>query len=451
MENVTLLIAAACSIVIWFVSPTNRLTVYIASLIWYPVYLTVEIGTIDFSVSRMVILVLYLRLALEYVPFKNFKFILLDYLVIIYCISEFVAGVFNVEIMELLENRGGAMFDTILPYFAVRLIITSKAQYIQFLKGILFVGCPLAIVGFYQSLTGNNPFGFLREYHAWADVVSEPIQRMGFYRADVTFSVHIMFGFFFAMFVPIIAGLLVNMKRNLLILIAGLGLMCMGLFSSMSSSPFLSGFLSIVFLFFYRFRRYTKQVIVIAVLLCLSIEIVSNRHFYDLLGAFTMNPGTAWYRGRLIDVAFFEGGMSGHWGSGFGFEDPGWGPMIDMRNYTDVVNHYIVVLCRYGLIGLVPFMALLAVAVRNLYRVFKMNLIAEERWLVWCLGASFFGLLISLNAVWLFGQTITLFYIMLGFCGAMPFIAFRADAERQFCWKMSELSELSEEMCLISD
>jgi hypothetical protein len=40
------------------------------------------------------------------------------------------------------------------------------------------------------------------------------------------------------------------------------------------------------------------------------VEIISNRHFYDVFGDFTVNPVTAWYRSRLIDVALFEGGMS---------------------------------------------------------------------------------------------------------------------------------------------
>lgn len=47
-----------------------------------------------------------------------------------------------------------------------------------------------------------------------------------------------------------------------------------------------------------------------------------NRHFYNVIGGFTINPATAWHRTRLIEVVLFEGGVSDHWLTGFGWSDP---------------------------------------------------------------------------------------------------------------------------------
>ena len=66
--------------------------------------------------------------------------------------------------MALLENRAGAVFDMVLPYFAVRLAIQTRQQYLQLLKGIVLVAAPLGVVGLGECLTGWNPLGFLRVY-----------------------------------------------------------------------------------------------------------------------------------------------------------------------------------------------------------------------------------------------------------------------------------------------
>ncbi|GAJ20755.1 unnamed protein product, partial [marine sediment metagenome] len=172
----------------------------------------------------------------------------------------------------------------------------------------------------------------------------------------------------------------------------GVGLMVVGIFSSMSSGPMLAAILSILFIVFYRWRKYWKPVAIIIIVMCGSVEVISNRHFYDILGGFTLVPATAWYRSKLIDVALFEGGMSGHWLTGYGlFVDPGWGPLIDGRDHTDAVNHYVLILARYGLIGLVPFLVMCTMAVKRLIDAYKASIYDSDKWLVWCLSAGLFG------------------------------------------------------------
>ncbi|GAH01346.1 unnamed protein product, partial [marine sediment metagenome] len=191
-------------------------------------------------------------------------------------------------------------------------------------------------------------------------MVYRPVSRLGFFRADVVFSHSIMYGLFFAMLGPVCAGILRGAKKYKYETLCwvGVGLMGVGVFSSMSSGPILAGLLSILFIAVYRWRKYWKPIVIIIIVMCGSVEIISNRHFYDVLGGFTLNPGTAWYRSKLIDVALFEGGMSGHWLAGYGYNaEPGWKDKIDGRDHTDIVNHYLLILSRYGLVGLLPFLA----------------------------------------------------------------------------------------------
>ena len=422
MEAVTLLIAAIASFLVFCLSPVYGLIVYVAALAFYPSYLVVPIGTIDFTVTRIVILAIFAKLFLQTDLPGRFKFIGLDKLILIYFASQILAGATTTQsLMAFLENRAGAVFDMVLPYFAVRMIVTNRKEYLTLLKSVLIIAAPLAIVGFYQCLTGNNPLGFFKKYQAWGFIKAYS-PRLGFFRADVVFSHSIMYGLFFAMLGPVCAGILHNAKKYKTLYWLGLSLMGVGIFSSMSSGPMLAGLLSISFIAFYRWRKHWKLVIMIVVIVCGSVEIMSNRHFYDVLGGFTFNPRTAWYRSRLIDVALFEGGMSGHWLTGFGSStDVGWGLRIDGRG-TDMVNHYLWILYRYGLTGFVPFLAMCTMAVKRLIDAYKASIYDSDKWLVWCLSAGLFGLWGAFMSVSLFGQPTTIYYMMIGFAGVMPAI-----------------------------
>ncbi|MHC4543148.1 MAG: hypothetical protein ACYTDW_00085 [Planctomycetota bacterium] len=429
MQATTLLIALLAVILVLYVRPTHGIVVYLAALAWYPIYLTIPVGTIDFTVCRIVIIAIYAKLLFgRELPYR-FKFIWLDKLIIIYFVCQIIAGLQTMPVGRFLENRGGAIFNQVLPYFAVRISFTRKEQYLSLLKSILVIAAPLSLIGFYQCLTGRNPVGYLQQYAAFGAARNYvAISRIGFYRANVTFGETIMFGLFFAMLGPMCGGLLRNVRRNKWLYFGGIGLMALGVFSSMSSGALLAALLASVFILFYRYRRYWKPVTMVIILMCGSVEIISNRHFYDVLGGFTINPATSWYRSRLIDVALFEGGMSGHWLVGYGLRDPGWGPRIEGFERTDVVNHYIVVLACYGLVGLVPFIAIIGAAIRQIVIAFRRSTLDSEKWFIWCLSGSMFGILPAMMTVSLFGPAITVFYIMLGFCGVMPKLVNQQDS-----------------------
>lgn len=421
MEAVTLLVASAASAAVFILAPIRGLIIYVAVLAWYPSYLTVRWGTLDFTVSRIVIIAIYANLFLRTGLPSRFKFIWLDKLVTIYFMAQLFSGFMTrSSLLPFLENRAGAIFDMVLPYFAVRMVVTTKKEYLKLLKGIVLIASPLAIAGFYQCLTGHNPARFLRKYHAWKRGYKyQPILRAGFFRAEVTFPMSIMFGLFFAMLGPAYVGVLGSVRKNKWMHHIGIGLMAVGVFSSISSGPWLAALLAVLAIGFYRYRRYWKVAAAIILLGCGIVEFTSNRHFYDVLGSFTLTPRTAWYRSKLIEVVVLRGGMSGHWITGYGNTDPGWGQKIDGRP-VDIVNHYLLVLAIYGLVGLLPFLAIIAAAFKKLVEAFRASLTDSNRWLIWCLSGALAGILGAMFSVSLFGQPTTVFYMLMGFCGAMP-------------------------------
>ena len=431
MEELTLTVAIIASVLVFCLRPIYGLIVYIAAFVWYPTYLTLPVGTIDFTVRRILIVVLFAKLFLHTDLPERFKFIWLDKLVIICFGAQILVGATTAQsLMVFLENRGGAVFDAVLPYFAVRMIIRNKKQYLTLLKALLIIAAPLAIAGFYQCISGSNPVGFFKKYYAWGpvkrvDTIHQAIPRAGFFRADVTFSHSIMYGLFFAMFGPACVGLINHVRKSKLLYAIGLGLMAVGVLSSMSSGPWLAALLAILFITLYFYRRYLRIVLLLAILMCGMVEIISNRHFYEEIDRLALSRKTASYRIRLIEVALFEGGMRGHWLSGFGPDyDPGWirkiYPDWDRGRGTDMTNHYLLLLSRFGLVGLMPFLALNIAAIKKLVDSYKASIYSSDQWLVWCLAAGLFGSAAALLSTGLWGPPMTIYYMIVAFCGVMP-------------------------------
>jgi hypothetical protein len=422
VEGVTLGVAAVASLAVMMVRPVMGLIVFLVALAWYPQYLAVDLGGTHFTVSRIVILAVYLKVFTTPELVNRFRWCWLDRFVLAGIVLEAISGLAHAEdVPAFLNNRAGAAFDTVLPYFAARLVLTSKADYLTLVKSAVIVAAPLAVFGAYQSVTGHDPLGFLSRYSFVKPTEFDRAlpARSGFWRAEATMGLSISFGLFFAILGAWAAGLW-NFVRARRMLVAGLGFMVIGLVSSMSSGPILAGLMAILFMAAYPLRRYWKTGVAMVVVAMVGVEILSNRHWYGVWGDFTFDASTAWYRTRLIEVAL-GGGMSGHWLMGFGYAvDPGWGPLIDGRGHTDVVNHFILLLVRFGLIGLAPFVASVVAAGLRLRRAFQSAQAPADRWLIWTVASCLFGVVSALFSVSLMAQPTQVFYMTLGFCGAAP-------------------------------
>jgi len=424
MEALTLIITAVGAILVFALPPAQGLVVFFAALVWYPSTLTVKLGTFDFSVCRILVLALFLQVAMNYSDWlSRFKFRRLDILVLVYFGAEIVSGLTtSADIMSFLEWKAGGLFDLVLPYFAARVIVRDKEQYISLLKSVMIMSAPMVCLGLYQSLTGINVAAPLLKHAAWGSADNYLVMtRFGFYRANVTLGICIHYGLFFSTMGAACIGLKGVIRHHRVLYRAGMAVMVLGVLTSMSSGPFLALLLSVAFVLSYKYRYMWRQALVVFVLMAAFVEVLSNRHFYNVLAGLTMDARTAWYRARLIDVVLFEKGMAGHWITGYGYGvDPGWCAVIDQRNHTDLCNNYIAILSFFGLVGLVPYLAMLWGAFKDLAESFKAACSDRDRKLVWALSASMFGMVGVMNSVGLFGKINTLFFIVLGFCGCMP-------------------------------
>lgn len=421
MNSITVFVSVIFSSLALILPAPYSLAIYVAALVSYPNYAKMDVAGLDFTVLRVVILAVLLR-GIIAASSKPMRMRTLDLLVLLVFIAELAAGMMTApSFMDFVINRAGATFDMMLPYIAVRLIIRSRQHLKKFLTASLLFMIPTALLGVYQTLTGFNPYAPLEGLVYWNVKPSEYGKRFGLTRANVVFAHPIIFGLIYAMFIPVFAGLRKSFKQYGWLWMAGIGVILLGVLSSVSSGTYLAVMIFTVFLIGYYFRKYWKPVVAICILGLLIVDIISNRNWYHVMSDFTLNSRTAWYRGRLMEVAIFEGGMSGHWAAGYGYgQEPGWGFKIDGRSYTDMVNHYLLVLARNGLIGFIPFVLMNIWVVKHLNRAWKRASTEAERHIVWGLSAAFFALALSSFSVSLEGPPSTVYFLMIGLAGALP-------------------------------
>jgi hypothetical protein len=169
----------------------------------------------------------------------------------------------------------------------------------------------------------------------------------------------------------------------------------------------------------YKYRQYWKLFVGLLILGILLLQIVSNTSWYFALSRLTFSEETAYYRVLLIRKAF-GGGMAEHWLTGYGLVDPGWGEYLFGRDHTDACNHYIEILIMYGLLGLLPFLGILACTFIRLRKAYTKLTTDADRWMIWTLMSAMIAILVTFMSVSLFSQTRTVFFIMLALCANIP-------------------------------
>jgi len=426
MEGVTLTFALIACLLVIVLRPQYAVAAFIAALLWYPSYLAVSVGTIDIVVGRFVVAVLLVRCILSDELRSRFVWCPLDTFVAISMAVSVVTYFFTADkpVMLIVESRGGFLMDTWCAYLAARFVVNDRRKLISLIKCIGVILVPLALLGVVESVTGWQAFAPLWRFSPWFREGGRFVadKRFGFTRAVGPFSHTILFGGGFAMLLPLIYYLRHERNRwhSLAYVLSGIALL--GALSSFSSGPWVMTFVVIFCLALEGHKRWVKRLFLFSVFSCIVIGIASNRPFYHVL-ADMANPlgGAGWHRAKLIDLAIEN--FDKWWMVGYGDEDPGWGESLGMT-WTDVTNEYILSGVRYGILGVLATLAVLAQAFRGLLTTYRKMAHPAMKSLCWAFGSMLFGVAVTWVSVSFFGQITTLFHLCLGMIGSLSCLSF---------------------------
>jgi hypothetical protein len=429
MESVTIAIAVGICILVICLRPVGAFAVFVVSMLTYPNYLGIEVGDLHISLSRIVVTVLLCRCLSNARLMRGFKWSRLDTWVISSITLSFLVPFLTREasILKTLENRSGTIvMDLYFPYLVARFCITNWSDLITFVKfvGIAFI--PLAVLAPIESVTGWQPFISLEKYRPWVLPGTGELKppRFGLTRALGPFSHPTLYGVTFAILLPLYYSLRHEGGRwrtlsYLLCAIAALAIL-----STLSSGPCIALIAIVVGLVMEHYKYLVKPLAAFILASSVGIGFVSNRPFYHVLYT-RLNPfgGTGWHRAKLVDLAIEHFGE--WWLLGYGGNDPGWGPALGNR-WTDITNHYIIIGCTTGVLGLIVFCGMLVHAIRRLCRAHnttKGNVL--KSW-SWALGVVLVAMMITFTGETIFDQTKSLFYSFLGLVGSFSGIVITA-------------------------
>ena len=421
MQGVTLLIGIVFSVLALTLRPAYALAAYVTSLLWYPSWLRVSIGTIDISVGRIVVSVLLLRCLCDKRITDKFTWSRLDTWVTLGMVVYVGVYLITLPLSSAIENRAGYVMDTWFAYMAVRLIITDMATIISVLKFVSISLVPLAIMGVIESTTGWQPFVSLKRFCPWWTTMmdrwdSASEARMGLYRAFGPITHPIMFGCAQAMFIPLVFCL--RHQRGLWRSFAyiSFGLVLIGTLSSMSSGPWLMAIMAIFCLIMERYKIWIKSVIIFFIISCGIVQVISNRNIHHVITSYAdLIGGGGAHRAKLIDLAVEH--FDEWWVLGYKGKDPGWGPELGM-GFTDITNTFILNGAYYGILGVIVLCGVLVVGLRIVIRLHNSSGDPQLKALAWALGSWFVIVIAGFLSVGFGGQTETLFYIILGMVGS---------------------------------
>jgi hypothetical protein len=423
MQGTVLAIGILCSVLVLTLRPKYALVVYITSLLWFPDYLRVSIGTIDISVGRIVVTVLLLRCLQNDQLRSQFKWSQLDKWVAFSMVVYVGMTLITQPTFASIENRGGFVIDTWFTYLVARFIINDRKKLISIVKCISIALIPLAILGCVESITGWQPFVPLRRFRPWNPMTgtgTEEIRRemrWGLTRAVGPFSHSILFGCGFAMFLPLIYYLRHEKDnwRRLAYIFSVVAII--GALSSMSSGPWIMIIVLLFCLVMENYKQWLTPMLKFFVLSCIIIEILSNRTFYHVIFSYGSQLGGAgWHRARLIDAAIRN--FNEWWLAGYGGKDPGWGNYFGM-SFTDVTNEFILAGVKYGIAGIIILCCVLIIAYKNIISTYRKSTHPAMKSLCWSFGSILFAVTVAWMSVSFFGQLLPLFYCVLGMIGSV--------------------------------
>ncbi len=423
MVGITAALAAIFSVAGLIFRPGFALGLVILTMLVWPEYLRVPMGIMQMSVPRIVALLLFTKLVMSK-RWRIFKFNKVDFFVFIGWVWIIFANILGGAETSEITRQIGRGLDTVLIYMVARLALQSSED----LKSLLLPLAGTAIImgglGAMEAVTSYSPYQKLDSLRSWVFVQKVEEYRLGFLRAKASTSVHIYFGLSMAIITGILWSLRGYGKLGGLFPIAMI-MGILGTLSSMSSGPWISRAAFIFFNLFALKPSLIKPGLWGLMALFIFIELASNRHFYNLVDYIALNSHTAWYRTRLLEVAFEQ--LHEFWLFGVAGDWPHhWGGILDGRGHVDVVNQFLIVGLYGGLLAMYFYIASHYYAVKKCILYWKKSKSELDRKVIFTLISLMLGIDVASMSVGLFGPPIMLLYLFQGMMVSITEPSFRS-------------------------
>lgn len=362
---------------------------------------------LDFSLLRILVLFGWVRV-LARGEFVGFTCKPLDYVLIVYAVTNTLTYTMLIGSMDAFVNRLGFSFDAVGMYFLFRGLVRSWDDLSYVIHGLILVSIPAAAFFMIEGRTGRNLFAI------FGGVPEITVVRDGRLRCQGAFSHAIMAGCFWAGLLPIIAARFWA-RRSSDRRWAVVGVVCalVVVFLCASSTPAMGVIFGVVGAVLFPWRRRMGWIRRTLALGLMALHMVMKAPVWHLISRVNIVSGsTGWHRYYLVDQAIKRFGewwllgtvTTAHWGLGL----------------QDVTNHFILEGVRGGAATLALFIATIVLAFQAVGRIWRQAGTDTERVAqAWALGVALFVHCMNFIGVAYFGQTTVVWYLTLAMIGSL--------------------------------
>lgn len=371
----------------------------------------IEFGPFNFYVVRLLLLVGFIRVLVRRErPAGGLAG--MDWLMILWGGWALAASAFHAEFSSALVNRLGMTYNTLGVYFLIRCFCQDHEDVVRLIKMTAILLVPVALEMALEHLTQHNLFAAL------GGVPAEPEIRNGRLRAQGPFAHSILAGTVGAVCAPLMVGL---WRRHSWVAKMGLAACLLMVFASASSGPLMSVIFGAVALLFWRWRRYTRQLGIAAVIGYILLDLVMKAPAYYLIARVDLVGGsTGYHRARLIQAAAEN--LNEWWFAGTDYTRH-WMPygVPWSEDHADITNHYLAQGVRGGLPLMLLFILILWAGFRYVGQALRLNqeALGQDQFLPWTLGASLLAHAATCTSVAYFDQSFLFLYSALAMAGSL--------------------------------
>jgi hypothetical protein len=368
------------------------------------------VAGVHLFVLRIVILVAFIRAFASHREPKEPRFAGgwngIDIAFTVYVLAEGIAVVLLFRDAGSLINQFGYLWDFLLGYSALRILVRDKGDVYFVLKCLAVVTVPLAIGMIIEQRNMVNIFGML------GGTASVPEVREGKIRSQGAFEHSLMAGVFAATMIPALFMLWRSGKAKLLATIGLLGASLM-MWMTNSSAPLLAYVAGIFALLCWPLRKSMKKIRYGIVFALIGLQIVMKAPVWFLIERVDVTGSSSgFHRAQLVDQFihhFWDWWL-------IGVKDSSdWG--LDM---FDVQNQYVNVGEMGGLLAFIFFILVISRSFAMLGDARKaVDGDKDQEWMLWCLGSAMFANVVGFFGVNYFDQSRVWWFILLAMISAI--------------------------------
>jgi len=386
----------------------------VLSMFLYPSTINIPPDTMQFNLSRVIVIVLLARCLIATSIRAKFKWGWADTGAMLYFGATSLSALLNAKNSgEAVNNRLGFFLSAIAPYFCARLLVTDRARLYGLFKVMLWCAAGLALEGLTEMLTGENPYAELVRFSpVWQTYGGFAMNTRLFLgamytRATGPFVQCIMFGWFFALLMAPMTNLFFE-KKSLTPWAGAWLALPVGIITSIAAGPMSMAVVSLVLTGLFPLRRFWKVGVACVLVAWMGIAIGSNRTPMEIAANMGFDQSSAWFRVGLLRYTLDQGGMTGHWFAGYGLVPP------EYAHHHDLCIHWVALAVIHGLLGVIGFHAFVAAVCWPLWVARRKAVSIADQWLLWSFMSTVVASILALQLVSLFSEMYHIYLMFLG-------------------------------------